>query len=153
MEADRLGVRETLKTSPPIILLLDTNTLILLSEGTITRTHILDAVSRKYTLETCNQVVRELIYLSEHAPKKKTRKSARKALEMLELLKVKVIDCPGNDADDSLILQAKSYQANNQPVIIATNDRGLRRRARLAGIPSLYYRESERRLELEWEPL
>ena len=41
-------------------------------------------------------------------------------------------------------------KARGARIYVATSDRILRRRLRLHGIPSIYYRESSGRLEVEW---
>ncbi len=152
MEADRLGPCKTIENTAYTVLV-DTNILILMAEGTVAPTHILEALSASYTLATCTQVVRELEFLASNALRLKTRRSAKSALRLLNMLVDCIIECPGEQADDALILEARGLASKGIRAVIATSDKGLRRRARSLGIPSLFYRESERRLEIEWEPL
>ena len=152
MEANRLGVCPPLDRRR-LIILVDTNLLIYMAQGLVTPSMILDAVERSYALVVCEQVIRELATLSEQAPKASTRRLSKRALDLLGMLNACVAECPGEEADDAILLYALSLARSGAPVLIATSDRGLRRRARSHGIPTLYYRESERRLEADWEPL
>ncbi len=147
MAPDRMGVRKR------IALILDTNFLILMVDGVITPTHILEALEYPYEALVPDTVVSELSRLSEGAPKASTRRKARKALALLEKLSYQVIEAPEvGDVDDSIILLAINLVKESRPVVIATTDRGLRRRARQHGIPTLYYRRTESRLEADWIP-
>ncbi|MCE4628470.1 MAG: PIN domain-containing protein [Desulfurococcales archaeon] len=152
MEANRLGLCPPLDRSR-LAIIIDTNLLIYMAKGLVSPSMILEAVERSYKLIVCNQVVRELETLSERAPKLSTRRLSRKALSLLGSLNACIAECPGEEADDAVLLLAISLARSGTPVILATSDRGLRRRARSHGVPTLYYRESEGRLETDWEPL
>lgn len=150
MEASRLGLCEAIGR---LLILLDTNMLIYMAQGLVAPSSFHDAVDMAFALATCSQVVEELRLLARSAPKASTRRLARRAEWLIEKLRVSVVECPdAPEADDSLLLAARQCIASGGRAAIATGDRALRRRARQLGVPSIYYRESERRLEAEWLP-
>ena len=141
-------------TKRRLVVLADTNFLIMIVRGEITPTLILDTLERSYVVLVCNTIVSELKHLSTSAPHLSTRRAAKRALELLNNIpNTCVIECPEGKADDSLLIAALYLKDGGTSVVLATNDRELRRRARQVGIPTLYYRESERRLEIDWEIL
>ena len=152
MEANRLGLCETLDNNNKyVIILLDTNFLIYIARGVIAPSMILEALDIAYRLVACRQVLSELEYLSRSARQFKVRRLANRAIELLGSLKVCMTDCPGDNADDAVLLKALHLAGAGLRVIVATGDRELRRRLRSHGIPSLYFRESEGILETDWE--
>jgi rRNA-processing protein FCF1 len=136
-----------------IKVILDTNILMLMAKGVIAPTHFRESVQARLEFVTCEQVIAELGYLAKNAKSLITRKNARSSLQLIDTLHVRIVKCPGEKADDALIMYAAMLKRSEHRVIVASNDKTLRRRARLLGIPTLYYRESERILELDWEPL
>ncbi len=154
MEINRLGLRQALKflSKKKIIVLIDTNFLIYIAKGLIAPSMILETLEYPYTIATTWPVVRELDLLSStRSPT--TARLARTARDRILPRLVNIIIDDNNKADDSLLLTALKLKGEGYHVIIATSDRILRSRARDSGIPTLYYRESEKSLELDWEPI
>jgi len=135
-----------------IIVLCDTNFLIQIAEGLVSPTMILEALESSYNLVIPVSVIRELELLHESS-KMKTRREASRVLYIINN-KIKTIiigSLKAENADDDLILLATQFKKKKCKVYIATSDRELRRRARMLGIPTLYYREGEGILEADWE--
>ena len=133
------------------LVLLDSNTLILMARGLAAPSMIEEAVLAPVRLATTSTVVEELRRLAASSPRPSLRRAAAAALGLLDRLGVEVIEASGGvDADDSLEAAALKLKARVARVYVATSDRILRRRLRLHGIPSIYYRESSGRLEVEW---
>ena len=129
----------------------DTNFLMLIPQGLASPTLLLEALERSYEILVPSTVLEELRMLASAAPLAKTRRLARSVLSMLESgrLQVRIVEAEG-DVDDSIVVVARRLSSSGDPVVVATNDRALRRRLRMLGIPTLYYRESEGRLEVDW---
>ena len=152
METNRLGICETLRG---VLVLADTNFLIYIASGLIPPSLISEALNARYTILVCREVIEELARLEKSAPKLSTRRLARRAREMLPRLSPLISSCnTGNRSMsiDDMLLDFAS-RCSGARVVIATCDRGLRRKARRRGIPTLYYRESERVLETDWDIL
>jgi len=134
-----------------VALIVDTNFLMLIPQGVVTPTHILEALERSYEILIPETVIEELRFLAEQAPQAKTRRLAARTLSMLErrVLDYQVLPAEGK-ADDSIVMLAKRLASENRTVVVATNDRALRRRLRMLGIPTLYLRETESKLEVDW---
>jgi len=149
LEAHRLGSCKRIK------ILVDTNFLILLATGIIAPSLIDKAVDYSYELLVPESVFEELVKLTREAPRGKTRKTASRALEFLEAGEIAYKRIPSEtmNPDDDLIMIAREMRASGCRVLIASNDRELRRRARQAGIATLYYRENKGILETDWAPL
>ncbi len=149
MEADRLGIRQR------VIVMVDTNILIGLASGLITQYLIGEALETLYILGVPGSVVRELERLAESSPSLKTRKLARRALDILASNKLQHIvleTMDAGDVDDEILLTAVELKNKGYRIVVATNDKGLRKRLRSHGIPTLYYRETEGLMEVEWLP-
>lgn len=129
----------------------DTNFLMLIPQGLASPTLLLEALERSYEILVPSTVLEELRMLASTAPLAKTRRLARSVLSMLESgrLQVRIVEAEG-DVDDSIVVVARRLASIGDPIVVATNDRALRRRLRMLGIPTLYYRESEGRLEVDW---
>ncbi len=140
-----MGARERVA-----LVLLDSNTLILMARGVVAPSMIEEALLAPVRLATTRAVVEELRRLSQEHPRPSVRRAAATALQLLERLGVEVLEEAGGDADDSLEAAALRLRGGGLRVYVATSDRALRRRLRLHGVPSLYYRESSGRLEAEW---
>ncbi len=149
MEADRLGIRQR------VIVIVDTNILIGLASGLITQYLIGEALETLYILGVPGSVVKELERLAESSPSLKTRRLARKALGMLADNKLPYIILETMDADevdDEILLTAVELKNKGYRIVVATNDKGLRKRLRSHGVPTLYYRETEGLMEVDWLP-
>lgn len=149
MEADRLGARKR------IALVMDTNMVIALATGLIAPTHILEALESSYRIIVPSSVLGELRLLAEKAPRQSLSRAARRALDMLsrgsidyEIIESRV----EGGVDDDILAIALDLKAAGARVVVATSDRGLRRRLRSHGVPTLYYRESEGLVEADWLP-
>jgi hypothetical protein len=135
------------------VVVVDSSFLIQLAEGVVAPSMVLEALEASFELTAPRQVVEELERLASGHPKPKVRRAARRALWMMGRLGVAVEDVEAGNADDAIESLARRLKGEGLRVVVATNDRELRRRLRSLGIPSLYYRESAGRLELEWEIL
>ncbi|MCE4600647.1 MAG: PIN domain-containing protein [Desulfurococcales archaeon] len=135
--------------------MVDTNILIGLASGLITQYLIGEALETLYILGVPGSVVRELERLAESSPSLKTRKLARRALDILASNKLQHIvleTMDAGDVDDEILLTAVELKNKGYRIVVATNDKGLRKRLRSHGIPTLYYRETEGLMEVEWLP-
>ncbi len=142
MEADRVG---NSRRDRRVKVLLDTNMLLLLADGIDIFTQIEDVLETKPEYIIIQPVLDELEKLI-HNPSPKIRKKARFALEIAkEKCKIINYDYPKNKRVDDLIVK---YALENS-VIVATNDRELRKKLRSKGIPEIYLREEKMRLEAE----
>ena len=147
MEINRLGDSKRVRT----IIIIDTNFLIMMAKGLITPSMISEAIDLSYEMISPEAVRKELLELAEKGMRISLRRYARRALELAEKMKIKFVDDEyGNmKADDAIQALALDLKPLRKYVFVATSDRELRRRLRTIGVPSIYYRESERRLELE----
>jgi len=137
-----------------VIVIVDTNTLILMARGLIAPSMIGDALDASYKLVAPRDVERELERLSEAHPRPLVRRYSKAALELARRLGVEWVEAGGwGDVDDSIEALARALRAEGARVVVATSDRGLRRRLRRIGIPTLHYRESEGMLRMDWSPL
>jgi rRNA-processing protein FCF1 len=146
LEVNRLGICKRVK------ILVDTNFLMQLVEGVYAPSLIAEAVDYSYELVIPESVILELKQLSREAPLASTRRLALRTLNLLEMNKIphKIATSLADNADDDLIALAKFIRTSGCRVVIATNDRELRRRARELGVPCLYYRENKGVLEVDW---
>jgi len=145
-----MGVRKR------VALIADSNFLIMLANGTIAPSQIIEALESSYTLLVPKSVIEELRRVARSAPQASTRRLASRALWLLESGKItyKLLEDapPKGDIDDHLVELAAGLAREGSIVVVATSDRGLRRKLRMRGIPSLYYREDEGGLRVEWLP-
>ncbi len=158
METGRLGTCTSLTNldKKTLLVILDTNFLIYMAEGLIAPSQIINTLNRKYQLITLKNVIDELNMLSNQK-RTKIRRLAEKSLELIEKLNIIILECINEDSskyivDDLILLAAKYLKNNGYTPIIATCDKSMRRRSRLLGIPTLYYRRSEKLLETDWLP-
>lgn len=149
MEANRLGARQR------ITLLMDTNMVIALATGLIAPTHIIEALESSYSIIIPRSVLRELEKLEKTAPRPTVSRAARRTIDFLSSRRIDyaVVESrvPDN-VDDDIVALALDLKAKGARVVVATSDRGLRRRLRSHGVPTLYYRETEGLLEVDWLP-
>jgi RNA polymerase subunit RPABC4/transcription elongation factor Spt4 len=77
---------------------------------------------------------------------------ARRALNLVEEVGVVVLGEVEGGVDDVIVALALSLKSRCR-VIVATNDRVLRRRLRRIGVPTMYYRRARGGLEVDWHPV
>lgn len=127
-----------------IKVVLDTNFIVLIGDKPDIINQIEEKLLVKPEFIVLNQVLEELISLT----RSKAVGTARKAKFALELIKqfstfVKYAD-EYKDADEAII----NYALENK-AIVATNDKELRRRLKMLGIPEIYLREESMRIDVE----
>ncbi len=127
------------------VVVLDTNMLMLLHSGVDVLGTLEEALETKPRYLVPSLVVEELEKISEKGTPKE-RRAARFALSVIQRLGLEVVNVdklPGEGVDDAI-----ARFARENGYIVATSDRGLRRKLRRMGVLDAYYRESERRVEL-----
>ncbi len=145
METNRVGHHKR------VAVIVDTSFLMAMASGIIAPSMIAEALEASHELIAPRAVRDELVRIA-NASSPRNRRLARRALELASIIGVKFLNEYTGNADDAIEALARDLKVSG-PVVVATNDRGLRRRLRRLGVPSLYYRESEAMLEVEWEPL
>ena len=144
MEADRLGGCKGL------VVILDTSIVLDIARGVIPLSSIGDVLSSSYKLVTLRGVLEELSRIAGGGGLRS--RIARRALNLVEEVGVVVLDEGVGGVDDALVALALSLKGKCR-VIVATNDRALRRRLRREGVPTMYYRRARGGLEVEWHPV
>jgi len=129
----------------------DTNFLLTMAQGVIAPSSLNDAINASYELVTTDAVVKELETMSKREDL--LAREAGFALKLLERLGVQVLRVKAGSADESILTLAKELVQNGDRVVVATNDKNLRRSVRRLGVPTLYLREEGLRLEIDWNPL
>jgi len=129
----------------------DTNFLLMMAQGVIAPSSLNDAINASYELVTTDTVVKELEAMSKREDL--LAREARFALKLLERLGVQVLRVKADSADESVLTLAKELVQSGDRVVVATNDKNLRRSVRRLGVPTLYLREEGLRLEIDWNPL
>jgi len=129
----------------------DTNFLLLIARGVIAPSNLNDVINVSYELITTDAVVKELETMSKREDL--LAREAGFALKLLERLGVQVLRVKAGSADESILTLAKELVQNGDRVVVATNDKNLRRSVRRLGVPTLYLREEGLRLEIDWNPL
>ena len=129
----------------------DTNFLLMMAQGIIAPSSLNDAINASYELVTTDAVVKELETMSKREDL--LAREAGFALKLLERLGVQVLRVKAGNADESILTLAKELVQSGDRVIVATNDKNLRRSVRRLGVPTLYLREEGLRLEIDWNPL
>jgi rRNA-processing protein FCF1 len=147
VEADRLGASQGVKVK----VVVDTNFLLMMAQGVIAPSSLNDAINASYELVTTDAVVKELETMSKREDL--LAREAGFALKLLERLGVQVLRVKAGSADESILTLAKELVQNGDRVVVATNDKNLRRSVRRLGVPTLYLREEGLRLEIDWSPL
>ena len=147
MEADRLGASQGVKVK----VVVDTNFLLMMAQGVIAPSSLNDAINASYELVTTDAVVKELETMSKREDL--LAREAGFALKLLERLGVQVLRVKADSADESILTLAKELVQSGDRVVVATNDKNLRRSIRRLGVPTLYLREEGLRLEIDWNPL
>jgi len=147
VEADRLGASQGVKVK----VVVDTNFLLMMAQGVIAPSSLNDAINASYELVTTDAVVKELETMSKREDL--LAREAGFALKLLERLGVQVLRGKADSADESILTLAKELVQSGDRVVVATNDKNLRRSIRRLGVPTLYLREEGLRLEIDWNPL
>jgi len=147
VEADRLGASQGVKVK----VVVDTNFLLMMAQGVIAPSSLNDAINASYELVTTDAVVKELETMSKREDL--LAREAGFALKLLERLGVQVLRGKADSADESILTLAKELVQSGDRVVVATNDKNLRRSVRRLGVPTLYLREEGLRLEIDWNPL
>ncbi len=147
MEADRLGASQGVKVK----VVVDTNFLLMMAQGVVAPSSLNDAINASYELVTTDAVVKELETMSKREDL--LAREAGFALKLLERLGVQVLRVKADSADESILTLAKELVQSGDRVVVATNDKNLRRSIRRLGVPTLYLREEGLRLEIDWNPL
>jgi len=147
VEADRLGASQGVKVK----VVVDTNFLLMMAQGVIAPSSLNDAINASYELVTTDAVVKELETMSKREDL--LAREAGFALKLLERLGVQVLRVKADSADESILTLAKELVQSGDRVVVATNDKNLRRSIRRLGVPTLYLREEGLRLEIDWNPL
>jgi len=147
VEADRLGASQGVKVK----VVVDTNFLLMMAQGVIAPSSLNDAINASYELVTTDAVVKELETMSKREDL--LAREAGFALKLLERLGVQVLRVKADSADESILTLAKELVQSGDRVVVATNDKNLRRSVRRLGVPTLYLREEGLRLEIDWNPL
>ncbi|MDT7866935.1 MAG: PIN domain-containing protein [Acidianus sp.] len=129
----------------------DTNFLLMMAQGVIAPSSLNDAINASYELITTDAVAKELEAMSKGGDL--LAREAGFALKLLERLGVQVLRVKAGSADESILALAKELVQNGDRVVVATNDKNLRRSVRRLGVPTLYLREEGLRLEIDWNPL
>ncbi|MCG2872794.1 MAG: PIN domain-containing protein [Acidilobus sp.] len=129
----------------------DTNFLLMMAQGVVAPSSLNDAINASYELVTTDAVVKELETMSKREDL--LAREAGFALKLLERLGVQVLRVKADSADESILTLAKELVQSGDRVVVATNDKNLRRSIRRLGVPTLYLREEGLRLEIDWNPL
>ena len=129
----------------------DTNFLLMMAQGVIAPSSLNDAINASYELVTTDAVVKELETMSKREGL--LAREAGFALKLLERLGVQVLRVKADSADESILTLARELVQSGDRVVVATNDKNLRRSVRRLGVPTLYLREEGLRLEIDWNPL
>ena len=128
--------------------------IILLGKGVITISMFEDLLEQKFNLTTTSSVVDELKKISEQNKNKIIHMNVNFGLNLIEKYKVEIIETKNiTDADDSIFYTSLDLKNKGEVVFVATNDRELRNRLRIVKIPTIYYRDSKSKLEVEWKEL
>lgn len=128
--------------------------IIMLGKGIITISMFEDLLERKFNLITTSSVINELKKISEQNKNKIIHMNINFGLNIIENNKVEIIETNNIiDADDSIFYTSLDLKNKGESVFVATNDRILRNRLRIARIPTIYYRDSKSKLEVEWREL
>jgi rRNA-processing protein FCF1 len=146
VEINRLGASE--QVNPKVML--DSNIIIMLGQGIITLPMFYDILEQKVEMITTSSVVEELKKIADLNKNKKIYKEINFGLSIINTGKIQIINTTEIDADDSIFHASLELKNKGETVYVATNDKELRSRLRIVGIPTIYYRNSKSILEVEW---
>jgi len=142
------GVLSKNSTSRRPLVVLDTNMLMLAASGVRVFEQIEEELETKPDFVVLKPVYDELVKIAT-SYKSSTARRALLAFRLAEQY-CRIVEYalrPGESADDAIVNFALQHNA-----IVATNDRELRRKLRLHGIPEAYFREEARRVRVEGVP-
>jgi len=142
------GVLSKNSTSRRPLVVLDTNMLMLAASGVRVFEQIEEELETKPDFVVLKPVYDELVKIAT-SYKSSTARKALLALRLAEQY-CRIVEYtlrPGESVDDAIVNFALQHNA-----IVATNDRELRRKLRLHGIPEAYFREEARRVKVEGVP-
>ncbi len=131
----------------PVIVLLDTNALMMISEGVNVISDLEEELATKPVYVCLESIVKELERIAESSGVKESKK-ARLALEVVNE-KCIIVKSDFETADRDLISKALEFKSKGYRVIVATNDREIRRKLREAGVTVAFYRESKNKFTVE----
>ncbi|ACL11672.1 PIN domain-containing protein [Desulfurococcus amylolyticus] len=131
-----------------ITVLLDTNMLLMMANGIPVLEQIEEKLLTKPRYIVIKPVYDELVRIVD-SEKPSISRRARLALEIVNRY-CEIVDYavnPGETVDDAIL----RYASENN-VVVATNDKELRRRLRSRGLPEIYLREESWRIDVEGVP-
>jgi len=133
------------RVSRDLVIVLDTNMLMLIASGV----NVLDQIEEKLAVKPRYVVLKPVVIELEKlasSGKPSVSKKASFALEVVRrFCKIVEVDAAEKKSVDELILEF----AEKHHAVVATNDRELRRKLRERGIPEIYIREDGFRVEVE----
>ena len=141
---------ELLVSKRPIVIV-DTNMLMLMAEGVPVIDWIEELIDTKPVILCPEGVVRELESLKERVGV--LGKKASFAHELARRYCERREGYGSSSVDKEIIALAVQEKEKGNTVIVATSDRNLRRTLREIGISTIFYRESQNKLEIERTPL
>lgn len=124
---------------------LDSNMLMLMADGVAVLDHLREELETEPLFIVISPVIMELEKIARSS-EGKLKRQATFAIELARRLCV-IVDYPlkeGEGVDDGLIRYAIENEA-----IVATNDKELRSRLRMLGIPNAYLREESMRIKVD----
>ncbi|MCE4612622.1 MAG: hypothetical protein F7C07_02170 [Desulfurococcales archaeon] len=131
---------------------IDTNFIVQLGEGSITLGMLEDALVSRYELIVPASVLDEARRLFGMTGKTISRKVV-KGLEIIERKGFSIAEHSRSlSADKAVIEVAYRLKKDGKRVVVATSDREVRRVLRKIGVPTVYLRESKGLLEVDWLP-
>lgn len=134
--------------SSRIKVLLDTNMILLIANGVSVKEDLESIIESKIDFLCPESVVKELEEIANE--KKEGWRKAQWALINLDKIceKTKSIE---QKADVDILLLADEIKERGYEVIIATNDKELRRKLRQKGFPTAFLVESEMKIESDYD--
>jgi len=145
-----------MKSKRHYVVLVDTNFLMI---PLYRRVNVFDTIEDLLGLKPryiiLSSSLRELEKIYSRKPVSKEGKAAQLGLRLVKECNIKVVEdteIPGDTVDEKIIEYAKRVVDESMiRLIVATNDRELKKRLRILGIPVIVYRERDHRVWLEGE--
>lgn len=141
MEAHRVG-------DSRVKVILDTNMILLIARGIRVKEDIESALESEAEFLCPDSVIRELQDIVSMG--KSDWRRAQWCLLNIDKICTRVSSIEAS-ADEDIILLSDYYKDMGYDVIVATNDRELRRKLRSKGVPTAYLVESEMLIETDYE--
>ncbi len=133
-----------------VLVLMDTNALLMMMERTGLFECIEESLETKPIYACTESVVKEL----EEIKRRGGPLSWKASLALEKIVPAcRILSRKASNTDDDIVENAIEARDEGYHVIVATSDRDLRKKLRKHGIPTAYYRESQRRFELDYKPL